>query len=327
MCNSLNSTCDYHAHKTYILVFDILRWIQAFFIVFGNSLVVASGIKYKRMRRSSYYFLYSLSCSDYIVAITNITLFVNRTYFQHEKYFQIWLVLLHMNIFLNILQSTLNLFHFTLMSMERFLFVTAPFFAKTYLTKRTVICLLITAWLMGIILVVTSTQLGYVGDKNIPLWSNEWTVYLNEEAFFAFSLIFVGLSLLTFVLYSTVAYKLVIKPKLRRNKTGTVQSSITSTTAEQRQRKITRVMALVMGTYYLLYLPAFVESQIAYDEYVKEHVEYAVFYLWFSNAMANPLIYYSTNKDFHVAFKCLLKRKQELDFEKELTQQSVSVIN
>ena len=70
-------------------------------------------------------------------------------------------------------------------------------------------------------------------------------------------------------------------------------------------------MVTIMASYYLLYLPAFLESFFSYDPTTKRYFEIVLITVWFCNAQINPLLYYITNNDFKNAYWALLKLKSQ----------------
>ena len=124
-----------------------------------------------------------------------------------------------------------------------------------------------------------------------------------------FQIIIIFLSLLTFGFYTAVAYKIIIKPKLRNRSVWATNQANHIVSSQARQKKVSKTMAIIMLTYYLLYLPGLAESFFKYDPVIKQYIEMIVINLWFCNAQINPVIYFLTNKDFTAAFKSILRIK------------------
>ena len=66
-------------------------------------------------------------------------------------------------------------------------------------------------------------------------------------------------------------------------------------------------MALVVGSYYLLYLPASIEAFINYNPEVEYYVTPICNFVFFMNALINPFIYSWQSKDFNIGYKKLLR--------------------
>ena len=67
------------------------------------------------------------------------------------------------------------------------------------------------------------------------------------------------------------------------------------------------MMALVVGSYYLLYLPASIEASFNYNPKVEYYVTSMCNFVFFMNALINPFIYSWQSKDFNMAYKKLLR--------------------
>ena len=75
-------------------------------------------------------------------------------------------------------------------------------------------------------------------------------------------------------------------------------------------------MALVIVIYYVLYLPALIESSIQYDVTVKFYVSKVVLVLFFTNALINPIIYSRQSIEFNAAYRKILKIKKKVKLRK-----------
>ena len=76
------------------------------------------------------------------------------------------------------------------------------------------------------------------------------------------------------------------------------------------------MMALVIVTYYSLYLPALIESFIHYDVRVKFYVNKVVLTLFFTNALINPFIYSGQSMEFNGAYRKVLRIQKKVKFHK-----------
>ena len=73
------------------------------------------------------------------------------------------------------------------------------------------------------------------------------------------------------------------------------------------------MMALVVGSYYLLYLPASIESFINYDPKMEYYVTSICNFVFFMNALINPFIYSWQSRDFNTAYRKLLRMNNTVD--------------
>ena len=76
-----------------------------------------------------------------------------------------------------------------------------------------------------------------------------------------------------------------------------------------RSSRTTKMMAILMGTYYGFFSPAILNYHISYNPTVKIYVTFLVDALFYINAIVNPIIYAWMNKDFNEAFRKILHMK------------------
>ena len=71
-------------------------------------------------------------------------------------------------------------------------------------------------------------------------------------------------------------------------------------------------MAIVMGTYYGVFVPQIVNVQLNYDPVVKYYVDTILYLLFFCNGIVNPIVYGWLSPDFNAAYRAIfgLKPKQ-----------------
>ena len=72
---------------------------------------------------------------------------------------------------------------------------------------------------------------------------------------------------------------------------------------------MTKMVALLMGTYYSFYLPQIINLQINYDFLLKGYISTVLCICYFLNPVVNPIIYAWFSPDFNSAFREILKIK------------------
>ena len=77
--------------------------------------------------------------------------------------------------------------------------------------------------------------------------------------------------------------------------------------------KTTKMMAIITGTYYGLYLPSIVNYLVNYDLRVKRYLFLFINALFYCNAILNPIMYAWMNKDFRNAFRKILRIRSPPD--------------
>ena len=88
-------------------------------------------------------------------------------------------------------------------------------------------------------------------------------------------------------------------------------NSSVGSSVSNKSGKTTRMMAIIIGTYYALYLPSIVNYLVDYDRNVERYVFHIITLLYYFNAVLNPVIYAWMNRDFRNAFKKILRLKNK----------------
>ncbi len=83
----------------------------------------------------------------------------------------------------------------------------------------------------------------------------------------------------------------------------------TSVSLRNSSEQVTKMMALVVGSYYALYAPAALESYVPYRRSAKFYVSAAANFIFFMNALINPFIYAWHSRDFNAAYRRALGRR------------------
>ena len=92
-----------------------------------------------------------------------------------------------------------------------------------------------------------------------------------------------------------------------KNTNANFLNSSVGSSVSNKSGKTTRMMAIIIGTYYALYLPSIVNYLVDYDRNVERYVFHIITLLYYFNAVLNPVIYAWMNRDFRDAFRKILK--------------------
>ena len=88
-------------------------------------------------------------------------------------------------------------------------------------------------------------------------------------------------------------------------------NSSVGSSVSNKSGKTTRMMAIIIGTYYALYLPSIVNYLVDYDRNVERYFFHVITLLYYFNAVLNPVIYAWMNRDFRDAFRKILRLKNK----------------
>ena len=105
-------------------IFLIFSVLLAFAIVVGNSLVMAAFKHCRKLRRRSNMFLISLACSDCLVGVVSLPLWICISGLGISKGEVLYAFFISFDIF----SALTSVFHLTAISIERYISVSRPFF-------------------------------------------------------------------------------------------------------------------------------------------------------------------------------------------------------
>ena len=86
-------------------------------------------------------------------------------------------------------------------------------------------------------------------------------------------------------------------------------SSAAASSKNKNKNKTTKMMAILMGTYYGFFLPQIINTYIEYDPIAKIYSSHLLYVIFFLNAVINPIVYGWMSPDFNLAFRTILHIK------------------
>ena len=189
-----------------------------------------------------------------------------------------------------------------LISIDRYLSVSKPLRYRIMISRTKVGIAIMITWLSSFLCVLLCTFLGGSWDETIVRCT--WTTVLTPAVFYGVLLSLYSIcALVSFVLYLLILY-------IAWNRTRRISSPSFELVIHKRQTKLSKMMAINMILFHILYLPATILEPFAMSGNL---VIFSFYYLsrvlWFSKAMINPIIYGWLNKDFRNAYKKLLRIK------------------
>ena len=78
-------------------------------------------------------------------------------------------------------------------------------------------------------------------------------------------------------------------------------------TKQSSKNRTTKMMAILMGTYYGFFLPQVINENIEYDPTIKLYFSQILYMMFFWNAIVNPVVYAWMSRDFRAAFRAILR--------------------
>ena len=283
------------------LVFVFFSVLLALAIVIGNSIVMTAFIHNRKLRKRGNVFLVSLACSDCIVGVASLPLWIciSGLGISTGEVFEFF-------ISLDIFSALTSVFHLTAISVERFISVSRPFLYQR-LSSRVYTATITSAWLLAA-LIASSTPL----QKLFKL-----------QRFYAPSFTSVGFLGPLVIISSMYAGIFRIAISLSRHTPGsdrTCRTSCREKSKLKKEIKVAMTLTVVSGFFFLAWLPFYSLLMIAVycpqclpaRRDLQRLVE-IVKWMHYSNSAVNPFIYAFRDKEMKREFLQLLQFKRLSD--------------
>lgn len=281
------------------LIFVFSSALLAFAIVLGNTTVMAAFIHNRKLRKRNNMFLVSLACSDCIVGVVSLPLWICISGLGISKGEVVYALFISLDVF----SALTSVFHLTAISVERFISVSRPFLYQR-LPLQVYTVTITSAWVLSA-LIASST----------PLQS-----MFKLQRFYAPSFTTLGFIGPLVIISSMYAGIFRIARSLSRHTPGTAGTcKITCRVKSQLKKEIKVAMTLtvVSGFFFLAWLPFYALLMIAvycqqclpgYPD-LQRLVEF-VKWMHYSNSAVNPFIYAFRDPEMKREFLQLLQCKR-----------------
>ncbi|XP_045211036.1 histamine H2 receptor-like [Mercenaria mercenaria] len=286
--------------KDYDIIWNIVDGVMFLPTVFGNTLILISIVRFRRLRTKIHILIGHLAANDLLVGATLLPLesIGDSSHYNYEKYF----CLTKLSAFsLTLGGSCMGLF---LISVERFSAVAFPL-RHAHFTKRKLAVAISIGWLY----VMFWTLSPMFGCNNLNADSNN--VQCNASIVwggwckFGMNLNFILGLCLNAIFYVCVVVIAIKKVKEHGRQTGTSTNLFRS-----REMSKTVTMAAVLGLFALFWSPyAAITIIITAESYCDAKLYYIrrwFLLLGLFNCSINWMIYGLKNKDFKEAFKTII---------------------
>ena len=269
----------------------------------GNILLCTAFFFYRRLRKTTNYFIISLAVSDLLVASISMPMWLSYDvtgwmnlpdWINFKKLWQFW-------SWFDILSGVSSITNLTAISIDRFFSIMAPLLHRTRMTSSVAMFMIIVAWIYGIVL----ASLFLVG---LPYYS----VIVATAGFF------LPLSVIV-VAYITIYLKV---------KHGFLSKHTV------RDWNLERTLLIVICVFVICWMPFFIFTLLYHhcekcdfsDQNKLQHLVSFIKWMHYLNSCCNPFIYGVFNTNFKLAFKSLLRQCcRSSTFDGELTNMSSEV--
>ena len=279
--NSSRAPVNYVRSEVDTLMFLIFSVLLAFAILSGNTMVMVAFKHCRKLRRRSNMFLISLACSDCLVGIVSLPLWILISGLGISKSEALYSFFISFDIF----SALTTVFHLTAISVERYMSVSRPFFYQRlplYFYTGTIVV----AWISAALVASLS-----------PLQS-----LFKLQRFFAPTFFTVGFLAPLLIISAMYAGIFRIALSLSRHTPGITEHACETTCSERSQLrkeiKLAMTLTVVSGFFFLAWLPFYVLLMTAvYCPHclpgypgLQRLVDF-VKWMHYSNSAVNPFVY------------------------------------
>ncbi|XP_065112744.1 trace amine-associated receptor 4-like [Paramisgurnus dabryanus] len=275
--------------------------------VFGNLLIIISISHFKQLQSPTHLIVQSLAVCDCLMGSLVMPYSMVRSV---EGCWFLGDVICKMHFSLDLTLCIASILHLCLISIDRYWAIYDPLKYKMRITNNTVTVLITFTWIFSFVYSFSVVFSGVyaVGMEALILQMSCFggcVVVFNQEWGVTFVIV-------VFIIPGTIMsflYISIFKVVKKHAKVLSVPSKgVNSQSSAHRERKAAKTLALVMGVFFLCWLPLFIMSAVS--PYINFSVPADVYEVlgWFGylNSACNPLIYGFFYPCFQKAFKTLI---------------------
>ena len=224
--------------------------------------------KHRRLRTSANVLVFNLALADSFGCVPAPIEIATAILWSNQN--TSWKYTCYIETFLGATCWLGNIIGIHLIAWERFLSVHFAIWSRRKITVNSMVNVSIIQWMMLFLLVGTVLAVGNVGTGNYVIFCS-WD--LMSTLFYILTYLFVVLSIGTLVLYLKIVHATIKRQKFR----STVHPpsvNIPEMRRREKNARITKSMLIVIGIYYVLYLPSFTNDIVvratsySYSNYV-----------------------------------------------------------
>ena len=281
------------------IILNFIGVLSCILAICGNSLTIAAIAKYQDLNTATNALILSLAVADLSTGlIVRPSLWVARLLIKEQNHFH-WGVC-YFGIFTSLLSFGGNILSICLISIDRFIYMHYPLKYHQIATLARTRGAILVMW--GFLLVTASLSMA-VGRKENPKSCRFSEVLSLKILLPIIGVIFIPATIVTVILYVKIAY--LAWRKSRENLSG---QDTNLSIGDSIQIKITKMMTIVLGSYFVLYVPSVTLTILAKSSSPKWLRQLQAFFTNASlaNTWINPIIYAWRDKTFRAYFKKIL---------------------
>ncbi|XP_071386159.1 somatostatin receptor type 2 [Centroberyx affinis] len=299
---NISETGGPHQDKTSSVVITFIYFVVCGVGLCGNALVIYVILRYAKMKTVTNIYILNLAVAD-VLCMMSLPFIAMQLALVHWPFGE---ALCRVIMTVDSLNQFTSIFCLTVMSIDRYLAVVHPIKSTKWRKPRVAKLINLTVW--GVSLLVNLPTMIFSGLNKVPVcgivWPEPQQVYYTAFMFYTF---FVGFFLPLAVI--CMCYLLIIvKVKSSGMRVG-------STKRKRSERKVTRMVSIVVAVFVLCWLPFYVfnitsvTSSIKSTSAVKSTFDFVVV-LGYANSCANPILYAFLSDNFKKSFQNVLCLKK-----------------
>nr|XP_055042931.1 trace amine-associated receptor 4-like [Misgurnus anguillicaudatus] len=313
LCFPLHPNSCPRLHRLTVVKVAIYAFISLMILmtVFGNLLIIISISHFKQLQSPTHLIVQSLAVCDCLLGSLVMPYSMVRSV---EGCWFLGDVICKVHSSLDMTFCISSLIHLSLISIDRYWAICDPLKYKMRITNNTVTVFITLTWICSF---VYSFSVVFSGVNAVGL-----EVYILQMSCFGGCVVLFnkewGLTcvILFYIIPGTIMSSLYIiifnvvkkHAKVLSEKVSVTTTGVNSQSSAHRERKAAKTLALVMGVYFLCWLPCSIVNAV--DPFLNfvtpADVFEALFWFAYFNSACNPLIYGFFYPCFQKAFKTLI---------------------
>ncbi|XP_065112710.1 trace amine-associated receptor 4-like [Paramisgurnus dabryanus] len=313
LCYPLHPDSCPRAHRLTVVKVAIYAFISLMILmtVFGNLLIIISISHFKQLQSPTHLIVQSLAVCDCLLGSLVMPYSMVRSV---EGCWFLGDVICKVHSSLDVTLCFSSLIHLSLISVDRYWAICDPLKYKMRITNNTVTVCITFTWILSFVysFSVVFSGVSAVGLEALMLQVSCFggcAVFFNKEwGLTSVILLFIIPGTIMSSLY-IIIFKVVKKhAKVLSEKVSVTTTGVNSQSSAHRERKAAKTLALVMGVFFLCWLPlSFVNAVDPFFNFVTPaDVFEALCWFAYFNSTCNPLIYGFFYPRFQKAFKTLI---------------------